>query len=307
MTPIQTAFSRWLLQASAIQVFLTLVSLPILVAWGLPLSYLTPVGTLLFTPILTVYLWCAFVVFCTTLCAIPNGFCIKALQYVSDWWLWMLGLIKTPWQIGFVCPPYALLFCIPISACAVVWYMRNRSLGYTTLYLIALLTFWIIALRILPQQKHVTVEHTNGKKLHVFNSNKQITIVDTDSCCSSMVDGANWIAYHALPIITQKTGASHIDHFIILHPRQRTFEALRNLIEKGMVRKISVPYWKGRIPLNAWKAYKELSSTAATYAHTINPLKNNKSMMIDKATQIISTTQNYYYGNAIYPAYILNT
>src|SRR5579862_4537065 len=117
------SFTRWLLQAAAVQTFLTLVSLPILVAWGLPLSYLTPVGTLLFTPILTAYLWCALAVFFTTLCAIPNSYCIAALQYVSDWWLWILGLIKTPWQIGFVCPPIAVLIFIPISAFILVWYV----------------------------------------------------------------------------------------------------------------------------------------------------------------------------------------
>lgn len=301
------SFIRWFLQGAAIQTFLTLVSLPILIAWGLPLSYLTPVGTLFFTPLLTVYLWCALAVFFTTLCAIPNMYCIKALHHVSDWWLWILGLIKTPWQIGFVCPPYALLFCIPISAFVLVWFMRHRSLAKTTLCLVALLTAWIIVLRMLPQQDRIHVTHDNGKSITAVHTTNGITVVDIDSCCSSMVDGANWIAYHALPTITQKTGASYIDQFIVLHPRQRTFEALKTLIEKGMVRDITIPYWKGHIPLNAWKAYKDLTTTTAAYGHSLNRCGINDSITINNAIHITPNAKTHNYSEATYPSYILKT
>jgi hypothetical protein len=295
---------RWLLQAAAAQTFLTLVSLPILVAWGLPLSYLTPVGTLLFTPILTAYLWCALAVFFTALCAIPNSYCIAALQYVSDWWLWILGLIKTPWQIGFVCPPIGVLIFIPVSAFALVWYLRMRSLAMITGSLLLLLFGWILFLRALPQQKKITVEHDNGKQITAFNTNNCITIVDSSSCCSSMVDGSNWIAYHALPTITMQTGASHIDQFIVLHPRQRTFEALTALIEKGMIHDVQIPYWHGHIPFNAWCAYKTLQKTITAYGYNFMRF-GHKSTPLNNEHRIIADAHTCNYGDATYPSYTL--
>ena len=301
---IIASYTRWLLQAAAVQAFLTLISLPILVAWGLPLSYLTPVGTLLFTPILTIYLWCALAVFFTTLCAIPNGYCITALQLVSDWWLWLLALIKTPWQIGFVCPPLVLLCCIPVTAFVLVWYLRTRSLAYITGSLLLLLFSWILLLRALPQQDKILVEHTNGKKITAFNLNNRITVIDEDSCCSSMVDGSNWIAYHALPSITMQTGASHIDTFIVLHPRQRTFETLSTLLEKGMVHDVHIPYWHGLIPFNAWRAYKKLQETIAAYSYSVHRFGNKPKALIHEH-RIVADAHTCNYGDATYPSYRL--
>lgn len=297
---------RWLLQAAALQTFLTLISLPILVAWGLPLSYLTPVGTLLFTPILTIYLWCALAVFFTALCAIPNLYCIAALQCVSNCWLWILGIIKTPLQIGFVCPPMALLVCIPISAFALVWYLRGRTLKLLTSSLVALLFGWVFLLRALPQEKTITVTHPNGKSISAFHNHNRVTVIDCDSCCSSMIDSSNWIAYHALPGITKQTGAAHIDDFIVLHPRQRTFEALATLVQKGIVHNIYVPYWQGQIPLNAWIAYKKLQKMVAVYDYTFTRMGNK---LIDPNAQITITADAlmHNYGEATYQSYKLST
>ncbi len=303
--PIFYRTYRWLLQATTVQCFLTLISLPILVAWGLPLSYVTPVGTLLFTPLLTAYLWCALAVFTTTLCAIPNQYCIYALQHVSDWWLWILGLIKTPWQIGFVCPPIALLICIPISAFALVYSVRGRSLVTLTANLVLLLSCWVIVLRLLPQQKIFTVQHTNGKSITALYTNNHTTVIDCDSCCSSMIDSSNWIAYHALPTITQQTGAAHIDQFIVIHPRQRTFEALATLVQKGIVRSIQVPYWDGHIPRNAWFAYKKLQEIVPSYGYTFDCIPSEKcALKSDLLT--LKTARIQKYGDATYQSYTLH-
>lgn len=166
---------------------------------------------------------------------------------------------------------------------------------------------WILLLRLLPQQQAFVIEHANGKTLRAFNTNNQITVVDVDSCCSSMVDGANWVAYHVLPTITQKTGAAHVNHFIVLHPRQRTFEALKTLIEKGIVHDITLPYWKGHIPFNAWKAHKELTATNRLYGYSLNRCSDNESITIDDALCIVPTTQNHMYGKATYNRYMLTT
>ena len=296
---------RWLLRAAALQGFLTLTSLPILVAWGLPLSYLAPIGTVLFTPLLTLYLWCALAVFFTTLCRIPNSYCLLALHHVGSWWLWVLKLIKTPWQIGFVCPPLLVLICIPMSAFGLVWYLRGRSLASITCGISLLLCGWIIVLKMMPHQNSVIITHTNGKSITALYDQNRTLAIDSESCCSSLVDSSNWIAYHALPEITKQMGSAHIDQFIVMHPRQRTFEALATLVQKGLVHSVQVLSWKGHIPRNAWFAYKKLQELVTSYGYTFERITLNTLTQLT-STLSYSTVGTKKYGDAVYESYTLH-
>lgn len=298
---------RWLLQVSAVQLFLTLISLPILVSWGLPISYLTPVGTLLFTPILTIYLWCALAVFFSTLLYIPNGICIKLLSLISTWWLWALSLIKTPMTLGFVCPPLPLLCIIPLTSFILVFSLRNKKLWVTVCALALLLCFWMGVLRMLTGEHHINVMHTNNKKIAAFFHNNLVTVIDSESSCSSMVDGTSWVLYTVMPAITKKTGATSIDRFIVLHPRQRTFEALTALCKKGVIKDIYIPYWQGHIPRNAFYAYTKLKNTLAEHGYTIHILKTNMPLTIDNTHTLMVTNMQKKYGDATYSLFTLNS
>lgn len=291
---------RWLLQASAIQLFLTLISLPILTAWGLPLSYLTPFGTLLFTPVLTIYLCCALAVFITTLCTLPNSYCIYALQCVSSAWLWTLSLIKTPWQIGFVCPSFYVLALIPCSALMLVFVLRKKQLFTIVAALAILLTTWIFILRTLPTVACLQIADAKNNDFSVFYTNNQTTVIDTMSGCSSVVDGCSLILHKIMPEITKKTGAAHIDRFIIMHPRQRTFEALAALCKKGVIHDVYMPCWEGKLSWPAWCAYAEMRDTLKAYGYKIHYLKPAMPIAIDAEHQLVATETVKKYGEATY-------
>jgi len=55
------------------QLIVTLVALPILVAWGLPSSVMTFIGNLVFAPVLTIIIILASLLFFTQLVGISNA------------------------------------------------------------------------------------------------------------------------------------------------------------------------------------------------------------------------------------------
>jgi hypothetical protein len=297
---------RWFLRMSAVQLFLTLISLPILVGWGLSVSYLTPVGTLFFTPLLTVYLWSALMVFFTTLFCIPNELCIKLLSYVSNWWLWLLSLIKMPHAIGFVCPPLPFLCLIPITGFVVVMYCRTKKLWFMVVALAILLSMWVALLGYFGPEPYIEVVHANNKKIEAFYCHNQVTVIDTDSSCSSILDGTSWIVHTVMPIITKKTGAISIDRFVVLHPRQRSFEALTALCKKGIIKDVYVPYWQGHIPRGAFFAYMQLKNTLIEYGCRIYILKTSELFMIDENHVLKVTDTHQKYGDAMYPLFAVH-
>lgn len=292
---------RAFLQFVVVQLFLTLISLPFLIAWGIPLSWVTSFGTVIFTPVLTVYLWCACAVFITTLCNIPNSWCVYALQQVSAWWLWALSLLKQPWDIGFVRPSLLVLCAIPLSACVLVYSMRYRQTVFIACILGLLLCGWIVVLRVMPVcASAFTIPHEQKKEIQVIHNRGVTTVIDMEGCLNTVVDGSSKLLYTIMPEITALTGASYIDCFVVVHPRQRVFEALTVLCTKGTVHDVCVPIWSGHIPLNAWRAYKKLERTLAAYGRTLWRVHKTKPYRINDTCTLVMTASPQKYGDATY-------
>ena len=65
----------WLMRTIYVQLYLSLMSSPILIYWGLPVSLASPLGNILFNPLLVVFLFFSSLLFFTELLHIPNIFC----------------------------------------------------------------------------------------------------------------------------------------------------------------------------------------------------------------------------------------
>jgi hypothetical protein len=188
-----------------------------------------------------------------------------------------------------------------------VMYCRTKKLWIMVIALTMLLIFWIGILTLFtPTEPYSTITHTNHKKIESFFHNNQLTVIDTDSSCSSIPDGTSWILHTVMPHITKKTGATHIDRFVILHPRQRTFEALTALCKKGIVKDVYIPYWQGHIPRRAFLAYVHLKNTLAEYGYHIYILNIRDSFIIDNNHTLKVTDIHKKYSDALYPLFSID-
>src|SRR4051812_19287834 len=100
-----------------LQLLISIVILPILIAWGLPTSIMSIVGNLIFAQILTLFIFISALLFTTDLCGIPNFWIAQALEWVTSIWHYVLSFGSAHWLIGFPAWMFPISCILAILAC----------------------------------------------------------------------------------------------------------------------------------------------------------------------------------------------
>ena len=270
-----------------LQLFLTSISLPFLLAWGLPFSIMSPFSTLIFGPFLSLFLLISSLIFFSELLYLPNSILIWLLEKVTAFWFWCLQMKQKTWLIGFSKPPLIILLCIPLAALAIIHTKKIQSLAQRTLLLALFLIGTCGSLKLL-QFHHQLIEKIpcNKGELTLINHPHSLILIDP-AFLAARPSYESLIAYGILPEIIQKTGRLHIDHLIIGKFNKRILDALTFLATKVGIGTIYLPFWKGKIPSFAWKSFKELKKTVADNGGKIVSVSYKKQIKIDEQSIII--------------------
>lgn len=241
-----------------LQLFITAISLPILIWWGLPISVATTVGNLLFGPLLTLFLFISSLLFFTELVQLPNGIFIYALEKVSALWHWLAQSGSKSYLISFTKPPLWFIVLLPIAAFLIIQLRFThpplRSIFFFTvailLYSFALKTWYG------PRAALDTIP-CNGKSIHVLRTHGEIILIDP-GVIGSRISAISWASYNFLAELSQRYGTQTIDHCIILQPGAVTYEALTAVCAKARIKKLYLVLWRDKLPYCAWRNYKLL-------------------------------------------------
>src|SRR5690348_393527 len=122
---IIVAAYHWILAMINVQLFMTLISLPICTAWGIPLSMLTILGNLLFSPFLTVYIFISSLLFITLFFSYACRPLCWLLDQCTTIWIMTLKYMPSTIYFGF---PRSSLFLLIITALIAVY------IAYTSHY-----------------------------------------------------------------------------------------------------------------------------------------------------------------------------
>src|SRR3990167_991108 len=218
---------NYLISFLELQFFVSLVSLPILILWGLPISVMTPIGNLIFTPILTLFLFISTIIFLTEIIGIPNHIFIFALEKISDVWIYSIHLSSNKWLISFKIQ-YLLLLIIPII------YLASRIIGSSfspkvkvcTLFLLILSTFSLLSIKI-NNNKH-TIFSPRGK-LTIKIVNKKLILKDKGALsCGNVI---SWIDYTLLSELSKNYGSRSINKIIMTRLNKTQIDAILHLKE----------------------------------------------------------------------------
>ncbi len=244
----------WLIRFVQMQLFISLVSLPILIAWGLPLSIVSPIANLIFSPIFTLFLLFSSLLFFTELLYIPNTWLAWCLEQITNFWFYILSWQHNEWLYGFIKPSPWFLCMIPACTFIIV-YTRETKKPVRTIGAFSLL-FFGIALASHISSKQNTIHHIpfGNKHVTLIHAHNQNVLIDTGTI-ASRASAPSWINYTLIPYILQTTGSLQLDHIIITKPSTRIFEALTILCTKIKIKNIYLPYWKGTLPKNTWRNY----------------------------------------------------
>lgn len=252
-----TQFTNYTARFIQVQLFLSIVSLPILVSWGLPLSTMTAVGNFLFSPFLGTFLLCSSLIFFTELLGIPNSALIFLLDKITTLWSYCLSWGSKGWLIGFYKPSILILIAITVLAFAI---MHHKKLGrlYPSIFCLSLL-LGATTCYLKFNCPHETLFHIDcGKnKVLILIKNKKVIIKDQGAFAKKLSPDS-WVQFTLLPELMQKTGRTTIDQIIVERPNTLTFEALSSLCQHTQVTLIELPYFSTELTKAGWRAFFEL-------------------------------------------------
>ena len=233
-----------------VQLFLSLLSLPVLVAWGLPFSLTTVFGNLIFTPFLTLFLLISTGIFFSELLKIPNGWLIYALEKLCAFWMYCLDHGSTSWLYGI--DRWGIVLCTlgALTACILLHHKQwGREKNSWPLFLLLLLTpFAYQKVRSFFCQKgYITCIKKNAL---ITSTNGKISVIDYGALGEKKSAGT-WIQYTFLAETLKRCGSVQFEKVTSSYPNVQTIEALITLCKHARVKKMSITH-----PRRQTKEYK---------------------------------------------------
>jgi len=259
-----------LLQFLYIQLFVTLISLPILVSWGLPISSMAPVGNLVFGPFLLAFLGISCLIFFTELLYIPNGVFIWCLEQLTTLWHKLLSFGSTSWLISMPKPSPWFFVLLLAATVAIVHHKRLRSPGNSSLCFTALLLFAYGYLYLINTPRYA-IEHLPcyNKTITFIKTPRAVALIDP-GVLGSRISAPSWVEYSLLPHLRSTYGTNCIDHVIVLAPGIVLFDAVAQLISLIPIKHIYVPFWRGENPRGLGRAFMKMKEAAQKHKVTLH-------------------------------------
>ncbi len=247
-------FSNWVMHALELQLFLSLISLPLLISWGLPLSAMAILSNLIFGPILSIFLTLSSLILLCEIIGIPNTIPIYALELITHSWRWILSWQQPSWMIGFA-KPHALFLCAQAIATVIIISRRSwtRPVRIYALLILGCLT-WAASHLSSRYNPDITYLPCNSGSIIMVHHNNQTVVIDP-GYIAQRPGAPSWIQYTFAPWLIKRTGSVIIDHLIILQPSSRIFEAVTGLSTKLQIKNMYIPYWQGTLSTGGWRNF----------------------------------------------------
>ena len=257
-----------------LQLFVLLISFPILVYWGISISPLCLLSTPFFTPLLTLFLFASSLFFVCLLFNISPLFFAFVLEKSAACWAFFFEWKHTIPAFGFSTTLFPLLLLCPLFAIYIA--MSKKSLYKKIAFLFLAFGTCVVIIKEFDryQNAHFFIPcHT--KKISLYIKNGTLIVFDP-GVIGARPSARSWATFELLPAITTHTGATHIDHFIMGTINQRSLEAVNTLLEKNSISFLYLPFFEGSLKKRCWHAYFQLNTMAKSKNCTIVKITPNK-------------------------------
>jgi hypothetical protein len=250
------------------QSIITCVSLPFLIAWGLPVSLASPVGNLLFVPFISAFLLLSSFFFMISLAATPPQILISALDLTADLWHRILIMGSPSWLISIPCPPVWILAVYSgILVYASIFHNWYRLFEHPRKILLCcaiyLLSLWGLGKLYINKTSTVI-----DQKLTVrVTSDGRLNLHDTGYFCQPGCP-IKRVCYKLKSLLSISYGLPEINCCTVEKISQKTCDGLRALCTIARVKKLVIPklgpekrthrFW------GAWYALKRAATARGT-------------------------------------------
>ncbi|MFC1854359.1 hypothetical protein ACFLY6_00620 [Candidatus Dependentiae bacterium] len=217
----------------------TLAAFPFLVFWGLPLSRMSLVGNILFSPILTAFLLLSSMLFITEILSIPNWFICKALEKTTKIWTYFLGFGSKSWLMPI---SYGSAIAIIFLLVLLTFHVKNKKMLSTQAILMLLPV--VIAVAPTPNifsWNKTFVARKNKGKLTIKSNFGNSVEVDDFYFFSKHKNSDKMVSFELKPFLAKHFGTFNISSVKIKKPSIRTVQACTSLCQLCRVDKIIMP------------------------------------------------------------------
>lgn len=251
-----TKIYYFLISFIEIQLAVTLVSLPILVYWGLSISFMTFIGNLIFTPFLAMFLGLSSVIFFSELLNINNNFLIYLLEKSTIFWQNILFLGNKKWLVAFGQTNILILLLIPIFTFLII---KNKKFTQIKkiIFLLILLIFFTSFLKLKTRYFAPDKIVINNKILVLKNNNNFLEITD-NGMFSKKESIEKFIEYNLRQEIIKNFGTINIDKLTITNPGIRSFKGILACIKFFNLKEIKMPYFNKKLSKYGWKLFFDI-------------------------------------------------
>ena len=222
---IQTNFLFFL----ELQLLISVVMLPILIAWGLPISTMAIIGNLIFAQFLTAFIFVATILFTCDLIGISNTYPVFCLDWITSIWHYFLSFGSTNWLVGYPSCMFPISLLLAIAACGI--YFQKKYTQYQRLLILIILCAATPVGTFLLKKNYIHAIVLQGaQKFHIIQHNGTIYAFDCGAL-GARPDSQSWIEYTLTPAMIKNMGATHIDVLVLCKSNSRTKGAVQALTE----------------------------------------------------------------------------
>ncbi|MBP6870093.1 hypothetical protein KBC04_04375 [Candidatus Babeliales bacterium] len=211
-----------------LQLLISLVICPMLIAWGLPISMMSIVGNLIFAQFLTVFIFLSALLFSSDILGIPNYFIAQALEWVTQIWHYLLSFGTADWLVGFPLWIFPISLIFAATGCFI--YKIKMSQNYRILTL-GILCLAIPTIHTIFQAQSALITVQQGlQKMHLIKARGKVYAFDCGAL-GARPSSLSWIEYTLIPTVIKAIGATHIDALILCKSNSRTAQAAKECMK----------------------------------------------------------------------------
>lgn len=243
------------------QCFVSLFSSIILICWGLEISLLSPLGNLIFSPFLTLFMILSAIIFFAEIVGFPNYIFIVCLKYLVLIWRFLMQKASKVFMLAMVKPPIYVLAIIFFAALFVLFYKPLNSKVKRILALAIIFAFMVFC-KTFYEPKFLSKFFTQLKFTAIKMKDRKI-LIDNGLLASKL--STDKISYNVIPELNKNFGDSSIDFLVIKKVGPRTIKNLPVFLNKIPAKILYVRKSLDRLSENEKDAIEELCR-----AHNVN-------------------------------------
>jgi len=226
---------KWFYGFLELQLVISLMSLPILTCWGLPISYMSPLSNMIFTPLLILFLWTSCLFAACALVGLPCSWFVWIMDSITALWGYILSFASPFWLIGFSQSTLwiSCIFCIFV-------YMLYTYIKPNTKNAVAILfMFWLTLIGCRQYMQKNICQQVGDLPMVVLRINKKTYVIDYGALCTKQ-NFYTYIDYTIMPTLIKATGITTINTLVICKPSAFLAKAAHQFAQQTKVETIIV-------------------------------------------------------------------